>query len=101
MAKKRVAKMNKKNIEQIQILAEKIDKAIDSMDINPGEELEIFAESVALLITHWSRVSEWSPIQTVSYAGYVITNFMEKGIGAEIKHMEDFRKTILGSGRGN
>ena len=33
MAKKRVAKMSKKNVEQIQILAEKIDNAIDSMDI--------------------------------------------------------------------
>ena len=32
---------------------------------------------------------------------YVITNFMEKWIGAEIKHMEDFRKTILISGRWN
>ena len=96
--KKREQKLSDKRVEQIQELASKIEDDLREMAIAPEDELEVFAEAVALLIIHWSRVSEWSPIETVSYAGYVMTNFMDKGIGSEIKDMKSW---IGSSNKGN
>ena len=92
MEKKKVCKMPKKQVEQIQELADKIQQAIDEMKIKPEDELEVFAETVSLLIIHWGRTSEWTPLETSSYAGYVMVKFMEKGIGSEIDRFEDYLK---------
>lgn len=90
MEKKKVCKMPKKQVEQIQELADKIQQAIDEMKIKPEDELEVFAETVSLLIIYWGRTSEWTPLETSSYAGYVMVKFMEKGIGSEIDKMQDY-----------
>ena len=90
MKNKRVQKLSDEKVEQIQELAARIEKALDEMKIKPEDELEVFAETVALLIIHWGRVTEWSPIETAAYAGYVMSNFMEKGIGAEIQDLKSF-----------
>lgn len=90
MKNKRVQKLSDEKVELIQQLAAKIEQALAEMKIKPEDELEVFAETVALLIIHWGRVSNWSVLETTSYAGYVMSNFMEKGIGAEIKDMNSF-----------
>ena len=90
MKNKRVQKLSDEKVELIQQLAAKIEQALAEMKIKPEDELEVFAETVALLIIHWGRVSNWSVIETTSYAGYVMSNFMEKGIGAEIQDLKSF-----------
>ena len=83
-------KMPAKQVEQIQELAARIEQAMSEMNIPAEDELEIFAETVALLINHWARVSGWSPLEHISYAGYVMANFMEKGVAAEIDKFEEY-----------
>ncbi len=90
MAKKREVKLDKQKVEWIQELAERSEKQMAEMKITPEDELEVFSETVALLITHWARTSQWSPLETVSYAGYVMTNFYDKGIGAEIQDLKTY-----------
>ena len=90
MKNKREQKLSDEKVEQIQQLATKIEQALAEMKIKPEDELEVFAETVALLIIHWGRVSEWTPLETTAYAGYVMSNFMEKGIGAEIQDIKSF-----------
>lgn len=93
MAKKqKEMKMPEKQTKQIQDLAAKIDDAIAEMNIPADDELEIFAESVALLINHWGRTSGWTPLEHISYASYVILTFMEKGVTAEIDKLDTFIK---------
>ena len=69
-------KLSDERVIQVQQLAAKIEEDLAELKIKPEDELEVFAETVALLIIHWGRVSEWSPLETISYAGYVMTNFM-------------------------
>ena len=88
--KKKEQKFSDKRVEQIQELAARIEKEMEEMNIAAEYELEVFAETVALLIIHWGRVCEWSPLETTAYAGYVMTSFMEKGIGAEIKDLRSW-----------
>lgn len=90
--------LSNKRVEQIQQLAQKIEEDMKELDIAEKDELEVFAETVALLIIHWGRVCNWTPIETTAYAGYVMTNFMEKGIGAVIKDIESYRKELNAKG---
>ena len=76
------------------MLADKLNEAIESCNFEPTEELDLFAEAVALLIAYWGKVSDWTPIEKASYVGYVTTTVMEKGLDAEIKEFEDFRKSM-------
>jgi hypothetical protein len=92
MAKKKEIKMPAKQVEQIQDLAQKIEQAMAEINIPAEDELEVFAETVALLINHWARTGEWSPLEHISYAGYVMTTFMEKGVTEEIDKFEKWLK---------
>ena len=92
MTKKKEIKMPAKQIEQIQELAQKIELSMTEMNIPAEDELEVFCETVALLINHWARTGEWSPIEHISYAGYVMTTFMEKGVTEEIDNIERWLK---------
>jgi len=89
MAKKTISKK-----EKVGKLADKLSEAIDSCKLEPIEELDIFAEAVALLIAYWGKVSDWTPLEKASYVGYVTTSIMEKGLDAEIKSFEEFRKIM-------
>ena len=80
--------------EKVGMLADKLNEAIESCNFEPTEELDLFAEAVALLIAYWGKVSDWTPIEKASYVGYVTTTVMEKGLDAEIKNFEDFRKSM-------
>ena len=82
------------------MLTEKLSEAIDSCKLKPTEELDIFAEAVAVLIAYWGKESNWTPLQKASYVGYVITTVMEKGLDVAIKDFEEFRKS-MGSKFGN
>ncbi len=84
--------MPAKQVEMIQELAARIETAMSEMKIPSEDELEVFAETVALLINHWARVSGWTPLEHVSYAGYVMAAFMEKGVNAEIDKLEEYIK---------
>ena len=92
MAKKKEIKMPAKQVEQIQELAAKIEQVMSEMSIPPEDELEIFAETVALLINHWARIGKWTPLEHISYVGYVMATFMEKGVSVEIGKMEEYLK---------
>ena len=92
MVKKKENSLTKK--EKVGMLADKLNEAIDSCKLEPTEELDIFAESVALLIAYWGKISDWSPIEKASYVGYVTTTIMEKGLDAEIKSFEEHRKSM-------
>jgi hypothetical protein len=46
------------------------------------------------LIAYWGKVSNWTPLEKASYVGYVTTSIMEKGLDAEIKSFEEFRKIM-------
>lgn len=85
-------KISKK--EKVSMLADKLNEAIESCNFEPTEELDLFAEAVALLIAYWGKESDWSPIEKASYYGYVTTTVMEKGLDIEIKKFEDYRKTM-------
>lgn len=85
-------KMSKK--EKVGMLADKFNEALGSCKFEPTEELDLFAEAVALLIAYWGKESDWSPIEKASYYGYVTTTVMEKGLDVEIKKFEDYRKTM-------
>lgn len=100
--KEKEVKMRKEQIEKIEALAERIEKSMDELGIVQEDWTELFCETVALLILHWGRTQGWSPSETVSYAGYVIFAFMEKGIGAEIKNIEQYKsdQKLLHSLRG-
>lgn len=76
------------------MLADKLNEAVESCNFEPTEELDLFAEAVALLIAYWGKESDWSPIEKASYYGYVTTTVMEKGLDVEIKKFEDYRKTM-------
>ena len=80
--------------EKVGMLADKLNEAINSCKLEPTDELDIFAESVALLIAYWGKISDWSPIEKASYVGYVTTTVMEKGLDVEIKKFEDYKKTM-------
>ena len=84
MVKKKENSLTKK--EKVGMLADKLNEAIDSCKLEPTEELDIFAESVALLIAYWGKISDWSPIEKASYVGYVTTTIMEKGLDAEYQY---------------
>ena len=58
MVKEKKQKLSNKRVEQIQELAAKIEEDLKEMDIAPEDELEVFAETVSLLILHWGRTSE-------------------------------------------
>lgn len=90
MAKKREMKMPAKQAAMIQELAARIETAMSEMKIPADDELEVFAETVALLINHWARVSGWTPLEHVSYAGYVMSTFMEKGVTEVIDKMDAY-----------
>ena len=92
MDKKKEKTMTKR--EKVGMLADKLNEAINSCKLEPTEELDIFAESVALLIAYWGKISDWSPIEKASYVGYVTTTIMEKGLDVEIKKFEDYKKTM-------
>ena len=92
MVKKKEKTMTKR--EKVGMLADKLNEAINSCKLEPTEELDIFAESVALLIAYWGKISDWSPIEKASYVGYVTTTIMEKGLDAEIKSFEEHRKSM-------
>lgn len=85
-------KMSKK--EKVGMLADKLNEVLGSCKFEPTEELDLFAEAVALLIAYWGKESDWSPIEKASYYGYVTTTVMEKGLDVEIKKFEDYRKTM-------
>ena len=85
-------KISKK--EKVGMLADKLNEAIESCNFEPTEELDLFAEAVALLFAFWGKESDWSPIEKASYYGYVTTTVMEKGLDVEIKKFEDYRKTM-------
>ena len=85
-------KISKK--EKVGMLADKLNEAIESCNFEPTEELDLFAEAVALLVAYWGKESDWSPIEKASYYGYVTTTVMEKGLDVEIKKFEDFRKSM-------
>ena len=90
MAKKTLLKKDK-----VRMLTEKLSEAIDSCKLKPTEELDIFAEAVAVLIAYWGKESDWTPLQKASYVGYVITTVMEKGLDVAIKDFEEFRKSMV------
>ena len=85
-------KISKK--EKVGMLVDKLNEAIESCNFEPTEELDLFAEAVALLVAYWGKESDWSPIEKASYYGYVTTTVMEKGLDVEIKKFEDYRKTM-------
>lgn len=85
-------KISKK--EKVGMLADRLNEAIESCNFEPTEELDLFAEAVAILIAYWGKESDWSPIEKASYYGYVTTTVMEKGLDVEIKKFEDYRKTM-------
>ena len=85
-------KISKK--EKVGMLADKLNEAIKSCNFEPTEELDLFAEAVALLVAYWGKESDWSPIEKASYYGYVTTTVIEKGLDVEIKKFEDFRKSM-------
>lgn len=89
MAKKK--SLTKK--EKVGLLADKLSEAIDSCNFEPTEELDLFAESVALLVAYWGKVSDWTPLEKASYVGYVTTTVMEKGLDVAIKDFEEYRKS--------
>ena len=89
MAKKTLSKK-----EKVGMLADKLNEAIESCKFEPTEELDLFAEAVALLIAYWGKESDWSPIEKASYYGYITTTVMENGLDVEIKKFEDYRKTM-------
>ena len=91
MVKKKEKAMTKK--EKVFMLANKLNEAIDSCKLEPDEELDIFAESVALLVAHWSKVNGWSPIEKAGYVSYVTLSVMEKGLDAEIQSFDEHRKS--------
>ncbi len=90
-------KIKEKN-EKIGLLADKLNEAIGSCKLEPTEELEVFAEAVALLIAYWGKVSDWTPIEKASYFGYVMTTVAEKGLDIEMKSFEEFKKTMFNKG---
>ena len=92
MDKKKEKTMTKR--EKVGMLADKLNEAINSCKLEPTEDLDIFAESVALLIAYWGKISDWSPIEKASYVGYVTTTVLEKGLDAEIKSFEEHRKSM-------
>ena len=92
MTKKKESKMSEKQMNQIVELAQKIEQAIDGMDIKPEDELEIFSEAIATLINHWARVGNWTPLEHFSYAGYVLTTFMEHGVTVVIDKFDEYTK---------
>ena len=92
MVKKKEKALTKR--EKVGMLADKLNEAINSCKLEPTEELDIFAEAVALLIAYWGKVSDWTPLEMASYYGYVTTTVMEKGLDVEIKKFEDYRKTM-------
>ena len=92
MVKKKEKALTKR--EKVGMLADKLNEAINSCKLEPTDELDIFAESVALLIAYWGKISDWSPIEKASYVGYVTTTVMEKGLDVEIKKFEDYKKTM-------
>ena len=89
MAKKTLSKK-----EKVGMLADKLNEAIQSCNFEPTEELDLFAEAVALLIAYWGKVSDWTPIEKASYVGYVTTTVMEKGLDAAIKDFDEYRKSL-------
>ena len=92
MVKKKEKALTKK--EKVGMLADKLNEAIDSCKLEPTEELDIFAESVALLIAYWGKISDWSPIEKASYVSYVTITIMEKGLDTEIESFEEHRKKM-------
>ena len=96
MAKKKQQseiKMGKEQIEKIEQLSFKIEETLNEMKLSGEKELEIFAEAIALTIIRFGRESQWPAYQVVSYAGYVVMNFMEHGITAEIQKLEEYIKS--------
>lgn len=89
---KKKSKMSKRHVEQITALADGIQQSMVKIGINPEDGLEIISEAISLLIIHWSRTREWTPLETASYAGYVMTSFLDKGIGAEIKSIKEYKQ---------
>ena len=89
MAKKTLSKK-----EKVGMLADKLNEAIESCNFEPTEELDLFAEAVALLIACWGKEGDWSPIEKASYYGYVTTTVMEKGLDAAIKDFDEYRKSL-------
>ena len=89
MAKKTLSKK-----EKVGMLADKLNEAIESCNFEPTEELDLFAEAVALLIAYWGKVSDWTPLEKASYVGYVTTTVMEKGLDATIKDFNGYRKSL-------
>lgn len=83
-------KMQSKQVEQIKELATKITIAANEVNISRGDELEIFAEAVALVILGMAHTGSWTATETYGYASYVIMTFMEKGITADIDKMEEY-----------
>lgn len=83
-------KMQSKQVEQIKELATKITIAANEVNISRGDELEVFAEAVALVILGMARTGGWTATETYGYASYVIMNFMEKGITADIDKIEEY-----------
>ena len=88
MAKKKT--LTKK--EKVGLLADKLSEAIDSCNFEPTEELDLFAESVALLVAYWGKVSDWSPIEKASYFGYVTTTVMEKGLVLRLRNSKNIKR---------
>ena len=75
-------------------MADKLNEALNNCKLDPKEELDIFAESVALLIAYWGKVGDWSPIEKASYVRYVMTSIMEKRLDSEIKSFKEHRKSM-------
>ena len=91
MVKKKEKAMTKK--EKVFMLANKLNEALDSCKLESEEELDIFAESVALLIAHWGKMCDWTPIEKAGYVSYVTLTVMEKGLDAEIQSFDEHRKS--------
>ena len=79
--------------EKVSLMADKINEAVDSCNFNEAEVLEIFAESVALLVAFWAKKNGWSPLEKASYFGYIATSVMEKSLDDEIENFKDFLKS--------
>lgn len=91
LGKENDVKMSREQAEKIMQLEEAIEKAMASVGVAPeGDGLEIFCEAVAALVNRWARYGNWSPMEHVSYAGYVFMSFLEKGVTAEIQNIEDY-----------
>lgn len=84
--------MNTKK-EKVSLMAEKLNEAVKSCDFEETEVLEIFAESVALLVAFWGKKNGWSPLEKASYFGYIATSVMEKSLDAEIESFKDSLKS--------